>query len=121
MSTKQMQMLEQGLNGTRASDLQPKGRRELTYAEFSELPFEYRFGMSGDVYAARLYVNEEFGLVKEVVTHRKRPGDIYGGWKKPKVACYMKEDPKDVWYPNGAMLYEAYMHKVCGVPYDGLA
>ncbi len=96
-------------------------RHELTFEEFCSLPFEYTFGMNGDVYAARLYKNEEHGLVKEVVTYRKTPGDIYGGWKKPKVGYYMSDDPKDVWYHNGAQLYEAYMHKVCGVPYVGLA
>lgn len=96
-------------------------RPELTFEEFCNLPFEYTFGMNGDVYAARLYKNHELGLVKEVVTYRKTPGDIYGGWKKPKVAYYMQEDPREVWYANEALLYEAYMHKVCGVPYDGLA
>ena len=96
-------------------------RPELTFEEFSELPFKYVFGMSGDLCAARRYVNEEFGLVKEIVTKRARPGDIYGGWKDPEVCFYMNDDPLDVWYANGALLYEAYMHKVCGVPYDGLA
>lgn len=99
----------------------PLIRPELTFDEFCALPFEYTFGMCGDIYAARLYKNEALGLVKEVVTYRKTFGDIYGGWKKPKVAYYMSDDPKDVWYHNGAMLYEAYMAKVCGVPYDGLA
>ena len=96
-------------------------RPELTFAEFCELPFEYTFGMSGDVYAARLYKNEALGLVKEVVTYRKVPGEIYGGWKKTKVGNYMTDDPKDVWYHTGAELYEANMHKVCGVPYVRLA
>jgi hypothetical protein len=96
-------------------------RPELTYEEFSEIPFKYVFGMTGDVCAARRYVNEEHGLVKEVVTKRKKSGDIYSGWKTPEVCFFMTDDPLDVWYPNGAMLYEAYMHKVCGVPYDGLA
>lgn len=99
----------------------PYNRPEMTYEEFSEVPFTYTFGLNGDAYAARLYTNEELGLVKEVITHRKVPGDIYSGWKRPKVGYYMTDEPKDVWYRNGALLYEAYMHKVCGVAYDRLA
>ena len=53
-------------------------------------------------------------IVKEVVTKRKRAGDIYGGWKEPEVCFFMTDDPLDVWYPNVAMLYEAYMRRVCG-------
>jgi hypothetical protein len=30
----------------------------------------------------------------------------------------MDDEPLSVWYPNNEVLYEAYMHKVCGVPYD---
>lgn len=89
-------------------------RPELTFEEFTSQPMQYIFGMSGDLCAARRYINEDLGIVKEVVTKRKRAWDIYGGWKKPEVCFFMTDDPLDVWYPNAAMLYEAYMRKVCG-------
>ena len=93
-------------------------RRELTFEEFCEVPFTYVFGYSADTHAARRYINEEYGLVKETVTPRnKRTGE----WGKGDSCFYMVDDPLDIWYPNGAVLYEAYMHKVCGVPYDRLA
>ena len=77
---------------------------------------QYVYGMSGDFYAARRYIDADLGVVKEVVTKRKRPGDIYGGWKEPELCFYLVDDPQDVWYPNVALLYEAYMRKICGVP-----
>ena len=89
-------------------------RRELTFEEFTSQPLQYIFGMSGDLCAARRYINEDLGIVKEVVTKCKRAGDIYGGWKKPEVCFFMTDDPLNVWYPNVAMLYEAYMRRVCG-------
>lgn len=89
-------------------------RPELTFEEFTAMPMQYIFGLNHDQYAARRYINEDLGIVKEVVTKRKRAGDPYGGWKKPEVCFFMTDDPKDVWYPNVAMLYEAYMRKVCG-------
>lgn len=93
-------------------------RPELTYEEFSDLPLRYVFGYSADTHAARRYINEEFGLVKETVTPRnKRTGE----WGKADTCFYLVEDPVDVWYHNGAQLYEAYMAKACGVTYDGLA
>lgn len=89
-------------------------RPELTFEEFTAMPMQYIFGLTHDKYAARRYINEDLGIVKEVVTKRKRAGDPYGGWKEPEVCFFMTDDPKDVWYPNVAMLYEAYMRKVCG-------
>lgn len=93
-------------------------RREVTYAEFCDLPFDYIFGMTTDICAARRYVNQEFGLVKEVVTDRKKPGNEYSGWKEPKVCYFMTDDPWNVMYPNYEILYEAYMHRVCGITYE---
>jgi hypothetical protein len=93
-------------------------REELTYEEFCNLPFDYVFGMTTDVCAARRWVCKEYGLVKEIITDRKIPGDVYAGWKNPRVCFYMDDEPLSVWYPNNEVLYEAYMHKVCGVPYE---
>ena len=88
--------------------------RELTFEEFSQQPLTYTLGMSGDGGAHRAYRNEELGIQKEVVTERKRYGDIYGGWKDAQVYFYLDRDPRE--FRSSADLYVAWMEKVCKVP-----
>jgi hypothetical protein len=60
----------------------------LTFEELRMLPMTYVFGLNRDDLCARKYINEEWQIAKEVVTPRKVPGDIYSGFKKPKVSFY---------------------------------
>jgi hypothetical protein len=86
-------------------------RAELTYEEFTSLPMQYTLGMTGNWGAQRMYRNERFGVQKEVVTERETPGDLYGGWKEPKVSFFLDGDPRE--FSNSAECYEAYMALVC--------
>lgn len=85
-------------------------RPELTFAEFSELPLAYTFGMSGSTYAVRQYQNREHGIAKEVNTpfNEKK-----WEWGKPKVVYFMPDDRRN--FDTVDQLYVAYMGKVCGV------
>ena len=76
----------------------------LTELEFRKLPMTYLFGLNHDAYFARKYVNEQFGICKEVVTHRNVAGDIYSGFKEPKVSYYMGNDGQI--YDSAQELYE---------------
>ena len=86
---------------------------ELTYVEFCLIPFEYRFGVSGDWGAQRSYRNDEFGVWMSVNTKRKRYGDIYSGWKDGVMTFTLDGDERE--FKTTADLYVAYMEKVCGV------
>ena len=65
---------------------------KMTFEEFRMLPMQYTFGLNTDAYCARKYVNPEHKIVKEVITYRKVKGDIYSGFKKPKVSFYKGND-----------------------------
>jgi len=86
---------------------------ELTYEEFCTTKLMYTLGVSGDWGAHRKYRNERLGIQKETMTKRVRSGDIYSGWRKPKIVYYLDRDPRE--FANVAELYVAYMEKVCGV------
>jgi hypothetical protein len=86
---------------------------ELTYEEFCSAPLTYTLGMVGDWGAQRQYSNAELGIRREMVTRRKRYGDIYSGWREPKIAYFLNNDPRQ--FANSAELYEAWMARVCGV------
>ena len=85
-------------------------RPELTFAEFSELPLTYTFGMSASTYAVRQYQNLGHGIAKEVNTpfNEKK-----WEWGKPKVVYFMPDDERN--FDTVDQLYVAYMGKVCGV------
>ena len=76
----------------------------LTELEFRKLPMTYLFGLNHDDYCARKYVNEQFGICKEVVTPRMVSGDIYSGFKEPKVSYYIGNDGQI--YDSAQELYE---------------
>lgn len=87
--------------------------KELTYEEFCELPMTYVLGTTGDWGAHRAYRNDECKLQREVVTKRKRHGDIYGGWKDGEIYYYLDGDQNT--YRTTDQVYVAYMEKVCGI------
>lgn len=87
--------------------------KELTFEEFCELPMQYTMGTTGDWGAHRMYRNEDAKLQKEVVTKRKRHGDLYGGWKDGEAYYYLDGDPNTYRTPD--QVYVAYMERVCGV------
>lgn len=60
----------------------------LTFEELQKLPMTYIFGINRYDLCARKYINEQWRIAKEVVTPRKVPGDVYSGFKKPKVSFY---------------------------------
>lgn len=84
---------------------------ELTFEEFCQLPLRYCLGLVSDVGARRLYRNDQIGLQKEVITKRKRNGDIYSGWRKGEAYYFLDRDPKEYRTPD--QVYVAYMEKVC--------
>lgn len=86
---------------------------EMTYEEFCSAPMTYSMGLVGDWGAQRMYRNNDLGIQYEVLTRRKRSGDIYSGWKEGKVYFYLDRDPRQ--FANAAELYEAWMARVCGV------
>ncbi len=86
---------------------------ELTFDEFSKQPPTYTLGTSGDWGSHRAYRNEEIGIQKEVVTKRKRYGDIYGGWRDAEVYYFVDGDPRT--FRTVAECYVAFMEKACSV------
>ena len=48
-------------------------------------------------------------IAREVVTERKIPGDIYGGWKPQKVYYYMFDDKRV--FRSTKTLWNAYKRK----------
>jgi hypothetical protein len=88
-------------------------RPELTYEEFCELHFEFRWRMTGDWGAETVYVNDDCGIWKYVQTKRKVRGDIYSGWKDSVVSYFIDSDGCE--FKSFEDLYVAYMEKVCGV------
>lgn len=85
--------------------------RELTYEEFCALPFEYVFGMHGDLYAVRLYRNIEYGLQRQLHTPRSN-----GEWGTGVWSYFLDRDARE--FANVAEQYMAYMEKVCEVSND---
>ena len=65
---------------------------ELTFEEFCALPTIYCTGYQADWGAHRMYRNEPIGLQVEVVTKRKKRGDIYSGWRDGKMFFYLDAD-----------------------------
>jgi len=86
---------------------------ELTFEEFCAQPLLYAGGISGDYGAHRAYRNDELRIQKEVVTKRKRYGDMYSEWDKGETYYFLDGDPRT--FNNGAELYVAWMEKICGV------
>jgi hypothetical protein len=75
----------------------------LTYEEFRTLTMQYVFGINAEEYCARRYINEQFGIVKEVATPRKTPGDHYSGFGDPVVCFYIGDGQT---YTTARELYE---------------
>jgi len=78
---------------------------KLTREEFGKLPMQYVMGINRDDYCARKYWNEQFDIHKEVITDRNVAGDIYSGFKEPKVSFY--RGAKGEIYDTAQELYEA--------------
>lgn len=76
----------------------------LTHEQFTKLPMDYIFGMNTDDYCARKYVNHQFRIYKEVITDRNVKGDIYSGFKEPKVSFYLGNDGRI--YDTAQELYD---------------
>ena len=87
--------------------------KELTFEEFCQVPLQHTMGISYDWGSHRMYRNEELGLQKQVITKRKRKGDIYSGWKDGVAAYFLDRDERQFDTPD--QVYVAYMEKVCGV------
>jgi hypothetical protein len=85
-------------------------RPELTYEEFCALPLTYTFGMSGDKFAIRQYMNTEHGICKETYTPLNA---LRHEWGKPTIVFYMPDDERTFDTPD--QLYVAYMGKACGI------
>lgn len=88
-------------------------RPELTYEEFCNLSCPYTFCMTFDWGVQRMYRNDDIGLQIEIVTKRKRKGDIYSDWKEPDHYYFLDGDPNK--YRTMDQVYVAYMEAVCGV------
>ena len=76
----------------------------LTREEFGKLPMQYSLGINRDDYCARKYWNEQFDIHKEVITDRVMAGNIYSGFKAPKVSFYRGAEGKI--YDTAQELYE---------------
>ena len=87
--------------------------KEMTYAEFCEQPLRYTLGMTSDWGADRMFRNDKLGIQMEIVTARRKYGDIYSGWRIGKSYYYIDGDPRE--FDNIAELYVAWMARICGV------
>lgn len=87
--------------------------KELTFAEFCEIPLQYCGGIVTDRDARRMHRNEEFGIQREVHTKRKRRNDPYAGWKEGVVAFFLDGDDRE--FQTIDQVYVAYMEKVCQI------
>jgi hypothetical protein len=76
----------------------------LTHEEFVKLPMQYVLGINRDDYCARKYWNEQFDIHKEVITDRVESGNIYSGFKEPKVSFYRGAEGKI--YDTSQELYD---------------
>lgn len=76
----------------------------LTHEEFVKLPMQYVMGINRDDYCARKYWNEQFDIHKEVITDRVESGNIYSGFKEPKVSFYRGAEGKI--YDTSQELYD---------------
>ena len=89
---------------------------ELTFEEFTALPFQYTMGMRFSAHAQRLYRNEDHGLQYETHTpYNERNGK----WGKQENGHFMDGDERE--FATVSDLYMAYMHHVCGVAEDSNA
>ena len=84
--------------------------KELTFAEFCELPMQYTLGFNFDTHAQRMYRNDKHGLQKEVFTKRNVRMD---SWGTGSVYYFLDGDPRQ--FDTIDQVYVAYMEKVCGV------
>lgn len=84
---------------------------ELTFAEFTSLPFQCTCGIRYSTGAHRLYRNNKHGLQIEVKTPFQKRTQQWGAGKK---YYYIDNDPRE--FSNQAEWYLAYMHKVCNMP-----
>jgi len=91
---------------------------ELTFEEFCSVPLIYCNGYQADWGAHRLYRNDQVGLQIEVITKRKKKGDIYSGWKKQKNFYYLDADERaglNHCYNTIDQAYVSYMEYACGL------
>lgn len=91
---------------------------ELTFEEFCALPFKYCLGFQADWGAQRMYRNEQVGLQIEIITKRKKKGDIYSGWKPEERFFYLDADEKaglNHCYNTIDQAYVSYMEYACGL------
>lgn len=89
---------------------------ELTFEEFTALPFQYTMGVRFSTHAKRLYRNEGHGLQHETHTPYS---ERTMRWGEQQNAYFMDGDERE--FTTAADFYVAYMHKACGVaevPHD---
>ena len=86
---------------------------ELTFEEFCQQTMVYTMGITCDWGDQRMCRNEQLGIQREVITKRKRHGDIYSGWKDGQIAYFLDGDERE--FKTGADLYVAWMEKVCSI------
>lgn len=84
--------------------------RELTFEEFTSLPFGYVAGVRYSTGAQRCYRNKEHGLQIEVITPYR---ESLMEWGEGTTYYFIDGDARQ--FTNAAEWYMAYMHKVCGL------
>ena len=83
---------------------------ELTYEEFCAQPLSCGAHLLLERKGILSASNAELRIHREVVTPRSK----WGEWGNGVVRFYLQGDPRE--FVNSAMLYEAWMRRVCGVP-----
>lgn len=88
---------------------------ELTFAEFGSKPMQLVIHLNGQKENYLHRACTEIGV--SVVTITKK--DKYGRFTQSRTGFFL--DGYDGEFDTADQVYVAYMHKVCGVPYDRLA
>ena len=83
--------------------------RELTYAEFCELPLKLVWHFSCDTEHVLTKANKETGTFKHTVTRVKRNGEF----GKVTTTYALRDDKRT--FTTVDQVYVAYMEKACGV------
>ncbi len=86
-----------------------KTMRELTFAEFCQMPMELVWHISGDREHLLSKFNKETGVLRHTVTRINRRGEF----GKATTTYSLEGDSRTFTAPD--QVYVAYMEKVCGV------